>query len=171
MLTCGDLLCVRQKRASDARSERGAIRPAGEVEVGPRNFSRLLGDAAQLWGGYVLHEHSTRLASRLRATDPARINVDDDSWRRFRQQCLHDGEHVSEVLGRLVAAEVNRRRPPARQPAADKPAPKHVNASTREHAAKVKATSPGPAATSTSTTATTEVVSLFDQPDGDAPYT
>jgi len=38
----------------------------------------------------------------------ARINVDDDTWREFRAKCLADGEHVSEVLARLVRAELNR---------------------------------------------------------------
>jgi len=70
-----------------------------------------------------------------------------------------------------VDAEVNRRRPPDRQPAADKPAPKRVNASTREREVEAKAASPTTTTRSMSSTATTEVLSLFDQPDGDAPYT
>ena len=37
----------------------------------------------------------------------ARINVTDNEWRAFRARCLADGEHVSEVLGRLVRAELD----------------------------------------------------------------
>jgi hypothetical protein len=102
----------------------------------------------------------------------ARINVSNDTWRAFRQLCLDDGEHVSEVLGRLVDQEANRRRPPARQPGVDKPAPNRVNASTREHYAPTKkATGTTRPTSTTGTRGTTEVLSLFDQPAGDAPYT
>lgn len=38
----------------------------------------------------------------------ARINVDDNTWREFRARCLADDEHVSEVLARLVRAELDR---------------------------------------------------------------
>ncbi len=38
----------------------------------------------------------------------ARINVDDDTWLVFRTKCLADSEHVSEVLARLVRAELDR---------------------------------------------------------------
>ena len=37
----------------------------------------------------------------------ARINVDDDTWLEFRTRCLAGGEHVSEVLARLVHAELD----------------------------------------------------------------
>lgn len=37
----------------------------------------------------------------------ARINVDDGTWREFRTRCLADGEHVSDVLARLVRAELD----------------------------------------------------------------
>ncbi len=45
----------------------------------------------------------------------ARINVDDDTWRKFRRMCLDRGEHVSEVLGGLVAFEVGSGHQPVSQ--------------------------------------------------------
>jgi len=38
----------------------------------------------------------------------ARVNVDDETWLEFRTRCLAGGEHVSEVLARLVRAELDR---------------------------------------------------------------
>lgn len=38
----------------------------------------------------------------------ARVNVSDAAWVEFRSVCLAKGEHVSDALGRLVAAELNR---------------------------------------------------------------
>jgi len=37
----------------------------------------------------------------------ARINVTDHEWRAFRARCLNDGEHVSDVLARLVRAALD----------------------------------------------------------------
>jgi hypothetical protein len=94
----------------------------------------------------------------------ARINVDDDTWRTFRRICLDDDEPISVVLGRLVDHEVARRRPATRPDPVKPPRPR-VDASTREQPTGAQPTTP------TSATTTTEVLSLFDQPDGDGPYT
>lgn len=40
----------------------------------------------------------------------ARVNVTDELWLEFRRSCLEDGVHVSDRLGRLVVAELQRRR-------------------------------------------------------------
>jgi len=40
----------------------------------------------------------------------ARANVNDEVWFEFRTACLVEGEHVSDVLGRLVDQELQRRR-------------------------------------------------------------
>ncbi len=63
----------------------------------------------------------------------ARINVDDNTWRAFRRLCLDQGEHVSEILGRLVAGEVARGHQPADKPVViAEPEPVRVDAPTRE---------------------------------------
>ncbi len=95
----------------------------------------------------------------------ARINVTDDTWRRFRQLCLDDDEHVSVVLGRLVDQAVERRRPPARS--TSKPPRPRVNTSTCEHdtetrPAKRRPTSATSTSTTTSAAATSSAPTLFD---------
>lgn len=40
----------------------------------------------------------------------ARVAIDDEEWRDFRQAALAQGVSVSGYLGRLVAAELSRRR-------------------------------------------------------------
>lgn len=40
----------------------------------------------------------------------ARVAIDDDEWRAFRQAALAQGSSVSNYLGRLVMAELSRRR-------------------------------------------------------------
>lgn len=90
----------------------------------------------------------------------ARINASDDTWRTFRRLCLDDGEHVSDVLGRLVDHEVQRRRPAAR-PTAERPPRSRANASTREQATTKPTERRSAAATSTATAASS-APTLFD---------
>ena len=44
------------------------------------------------------------------SSQAARVAVDDDQWRAFRQAALARGTSVSAYLGRLVEAELARRR-------------------------------------------------------------
>lgn len=40
----------------------------------------------------------------------ARANVTDEQWKEFRRACLDDGVPVSDALGRLVEAELRKKR-------------------------------------------------------------
>jgi hypothetical protein len=54
----------------------------------------------------------------------ARVAVDEDSWRAFRQAALVRGISVSTYIGKLVEAELKRRRATPLTPASDDhPAP------------------------------------------------
>jgi hypothetical protein len=89
----------------------------------------------------------------------ARINTGDDTWRAFRRLCLDDGEPVSEVLGRLVDREVERRRP-APRPTTQRPSRPRADASTREHHTEETPPAKRRRPSSTSTRASTPT--LFD---------